>query len=159
MSGYPSRYRSKLYDRVTGTLAAQGYTHVQMAEAIGISRQTFDVWRKDNPTFAKAIINGKKDADEVVIQSLYKSACGYCYEDIHVTSFRGKVIQTPIIKYQHPNPTSMIFWLKNRDKANWSDKQIIAHSIADSDFIKETPAQVAAKMDSSTAPQIEGEQK
>lgn len=158
--GYPSRYRPKLYDKVTETLAGLGYTHIQMSEAIGISRQTFDVWRKENPSFAKAVIDGKGDADEVVIQSLYQRACGFCREDVHITQYQGKITETKYMKYYPPDATSCIFWLKNRDRENWSDRQVLAHTLADEDYIKQTPADIAKQMDNLTAPepkpQIEG---
>lgn len=56
---------------------------------------------------------GKDMADGKVAMTLYKCAIGYVGPD-------GK--------YYPPNTTAIIFFLKNRQKFHWRDKQDIEHS-------------------------------
>lgn len=149
-----SRYNPKVYDSIAGTLAGLGYTQMEMSKKMGICRHTFNKWRKENESFNLAITDGARDADEKVVNSLYKRATGYSCPDMHISTYLGEVTMTPYTKHYPPDPTSMIFWLKNRDRDNWREKQVIAHEIADADYIKDTPAEIAAKMDNKTAPNI-----
>jgi hypothetical protein len=40
----------------------------------------------------------------------------------------GNVTEVPIVENFPPDPTSMIFWLKNRQPAKWRDKHDMEHS-------------------------------
>lgn len=59
--------------------------------------------------------------------SLYKRAMGCSTPDVDIKVIDGKVVETPLIKHYPPDPTSMIFWLKNRQKDKWRDKQTTEH--------------------------------
>ena len=43
---------------------------------------------------------------------------------IHAEAFRldGQIVKTDVIKEYPPDPTSMIFWLKNRQPEKWRDR-------------------------------------
>jgi hypothetical protein len=90
-----------------------GFDDIRMADAFGVSVATITKWKKDHPEFSAAIKNGKDVADGKVGISLYKQATGFVGPD-------GK--------YYPPNPTACIFWLKNRQKAQWRDKHEVEHS-------------------------------
>ena len=40
-----------------------------------------------------------------------------------------KPIYAPYVEHMPPDPTSMIFWLKNRDPARWRDAWQVEHSL------------------------------
>jgi len=90
-----------------------GFDDIRMADAFDVTVATITLWKKKHPEFSAAIKNGKDVADGNVGISLYKQATG----------FTG-----PDGKYYPPNPTACIFWLKNRQKAVWRDKQEVEHS-------------------------------
>lgn len=90
-----------------------GFDDIRMADAFGVSVATLTTWKKKHPEFLAAIKNGKDVADGRVGISLYKQATGFVGPD-------GK--------YYPPNPTACIFWLKNRQKAQWRDKHEVEHS-------------------------------
>ena len=99
-------------------LAAKGFTDVEMAQVFNVKEQTFNNWKKAHPDFFESLKNEKTKADAQVVRALYERACGYNFIDDD-----GKTKQFP------PDPVSMIFWLKNRDKENWRDKQEHGHTV------------------------------
>ena len=106
-----------------------GLTNEQIAEQIGINQDTLYTWIKRFPEIAEALKIGKEDADLQVENALFKSACGYDYEEIteelkwdnKTRSYVMKVTKK-LTKHQPPSNTAQIFWLKNRRAENWRDK-------------------------------------
>lgn len=105
-----------------GGWARDGLTNIDIAHNIGISHETFNVWRKKYPDFAETLKESRDVADRRVENALYKAATGYHYKEETVTN-TGKVVT--VEKYSKPNTTAMIFWLKNRKREEWRDKQEI----------------------------------
>jgi hypothetical protein len=65
---------------------------------MGISKVTFYEWRNKFPNFANLIKEDKEYCDNQVENALYKAA-------------------------MEGNTTAQIFWLKNRRRLSWRDKQ------------------------------------
>lgn len=105
--------------------AKKGLTDAEMMELLGISHNSFYKYKNEYDDFKDALKTGKQFADDLVEQALYKSAIGYYYEEEAVTN-KGEVVS--VKKYSKPNITAQIFWLKNRRKDDWRDKQDIEHS-------------------------------
>jgi hypothetical protein len=106
------------------TMAALGMTDVQIASLLGVCEDTLTTWKK-HPEFIRVLKKGKDSADSKVVESLYRRATGYDHEDTYFSSYMGVVSATPYTKHYAPDPTSMIFWLKNRMKDEWRDAQDI----------------------------------
>lgn len=105
------------------TLLEFGYTDVQLAKFFKVTEKTINNWKKD-PDFLTVLKKGKELSDSKVERSLYERACGYRHPDVHISNYQGVVTVTPIIKYYPPDPTSCIFWLKNRQSDRWRDNAI-----------------------------------
>jgi hypothetical protein len=58
-------------------------------------------------------------------------AVGYSFDSVKIFMPAGakKPIYAPYVEHMPPDPTSMIFWLKNRDPARWRDVQALEHSL------------------------------
>jgi hypothetical protein len=58
-------------------------------------------------------------------------AVGYSYDAVKIFMPAGakKPIYAPYVEHMPPDPTSMIFWLKNRDPERWRDVQQLEHSL------------------------------
>lgn len=97
-----------------------GLSDKQVAQNLGISYTLLKEWKKDYPTFMTAIKKGKEVSDYELENTLHKRAIGYYYKEEALTSM-GEVVE--ITKYEHPNPTSLIFALKNRLPNKYRDKQ------------------------------------
>lgn len=112
--------------------ARDGLTDEQIAHNIGINRATLYTWKRKYPDLKFAIEDGKKPVDFEVENSLLKSALGFEYEETKVYqvkkpdgSTENRVEKTT--KYQAPNVTAQIFWLKNRKPEQWSDRKDVHH--------------------------------
>jgi len=113
--------------------ARDGLTDEQIAHNIGINRSTLYTWKKKYPQIKFAIDDGKKPVDFEVENSLLKSALGFNYEETKVYQYKkddgsveNRVEKTT--KYQPPNVTAQIFWLKNRKPEQWSDRKDVHHA-------------------------------
>lgn len=103
-------------------MAKLGLTNEQIAGMLGIRRETIWDWCRKHPDFSNAIKAGKKVADDLVERSLFARAVGYAHPEDKIMVSKGKTIVVPTIKHYPPDPTSCIFWLKNRRKDEWKDK-------------------------------------
>lgn len=125
----PSKYDEDLHPLWAWSLAVEGLTDKQIAERFGISEVTLNDWKKRYPEFSKSLKEGKEPSNAQVERSLYQRAVGYTYKE-------KKVIQTidkdgnanparveVIEKTALPDVTACIYWLKNRCRDKWKDKQ------------------------------------
>ncbi len=111
------------HDKKAKRLATKGLTDKAIAEFFNVSERTLNNWKKQFPLFFQSLKNGKAMTDAGVEASLYQRATGYSVPDVHISSFEGDITITPIIKHYPPDPTSCIFWLKNRKPDQWADRQ------------------------------------
>jgi hypothetical protein len=77
------------------------------------------------------LVVGKKEADQKMIRSLYQRGLGYSYDSVKIFMPAGAKapIYAPYTEHVPPDPTSAMFWLKNRDSQNWRDVQNIEHAV------------------------------
>lgn len=115
-------YREEYAEQARKMCQYLGATNEQLWEFFGISKKHFYDWTRENPEFKEAIDLGKLMADAEVAEALYKSAVGYSHPDVDIKVVDGCIVETPIIKHYPPNPTSIIFWLANRQKSLWRRK-------------------------------------
>lgn len=124
--GRPSK-ADKLDKNKLKELYIDGKTDTEIAKIFNISRRTLINWRKKNPEFVLALKDDwKKVADHRVERSLYERSCGYEHLETKaqwVQDESGSRWETlDMVKHYPPDPTSMIFWLKNRQPQKWRDK-------------------------------------
>lgn len=104
--------------------ARDGLTLEQIAYNMGIGRSTLIKWRKENISIVDALKKGKEVTDREVENALFKRALGFYYTEEQVTN-DGRVVE--LTKYMRPDTTAQIFWLKNRKREQWRDKQEFNH--------------------------------
>ena len=85
------------------TLAAQGLSQEQIGSVIGCSKATIERTNNRNEGFEAAIKRGRQKGIAKVTNALFKKA-------------------------MDGDNIAMIFYLKNRDRDNWKDKQSIEHT-------------------------------
>lgn len=103
--------------------ARDGLTDLQISHKCGISTSTLYDWKNRYPEISEALKDGKEVVDLEVENALFKSACGYEYEEV-ITDYNasGEVTSSKTIrKFQPPNTTAQIYWLKNRKRDTWKD--------------------------------------
>ena len=122
-------------------LYLDGWTDQKVADFLGITKRAITHWKQIN-NFISPLKDWKTQADAKVEKSLYKRALGIKYDEVtyeksnvgglgigfkkgevsdikHVDTYKTKVVT----KKLPPDPTSMIFWLKNRQPDKWRDKK------------------------------------
>lgn len=119
--GRPSKYKPE-YAEQAYKLCLLGHTDKELAEFFEVNEDTIHEWKKVHEDFSESIKKGKGIADGNVVESLYKSAMGYEHPDTDIRVCDNAIVETPITKYYPPNPTSLVFWLKNRQPKQWRDK-------------------------------------
>ena len=88
--------------------------------------QCLNQWKHRYPELFKSLKLGKAEANARTEKSLYMRANGFHYDAVKIFCWKdGKVTKVPYRKYVIPDVTAGIFWLKNRDPANWRDVQNI----------------------------------
>lgn len=118
--GRPTKYKAEYADQAR-KLCLLGQTDVEMAQFFKVAESTITKWKKDHKEFSASIKDGKENADAEVGQSLHDRALGYSHEEEKIFLHEGKPVKVKTIKHYPPDPTSMIFWLKNRIPDKWRD--------------------------------------
>lgn len=135
------KYIPEVVDKICDLLSSGDYTIKDVCRQVGINEDTYHTWKKEKPDFSEAI----KKAEIARLDSFAKMAKSglaklldvYEYEEVtteYVDSKgkddNGNEVSKPKIKSRKvvkkfimPNPTAVIFALKNRDPDNWADKQ------------------------------------
>jgi predicted transcriptional regulator len=128
-------------------MARRGMTDEQIAEKLGISKDTFYQYIKKYPDFSDSLKRGKSPVDVEVENALLKRALGYDYEETtteyssleksgkngdkaNANKGEWKVVKKTK-KFIPPDVTAQIFWLKNRRPDLWKDRTDANHTITD----------------------------
>lgn len=114
--------------------ASLGLSERQIAKNLGVSKSTFEKYKKEHSDFLDHLKRGKETADAKVENALYKRATGYKVTKVQAIKVKedhydaeGRKIQkenvvTVEIEEEIPADVSAIkFWLSNRQKGRWAD--------------------------------------
>ena len=102
-------------------LSFLGATDLEISDFFGITLDTFARWRSEFPDFTEAVKVGKEEADARVEKSFYNRCVGYTYPAEKIMVVAGKVERVPYREHVPPEPSACLNWLKNRNRAKWSD--------------------------------------
>lgn len=120
--GRPSKYEDVDLEHVA-KMVRSGMTDEQLAAALDVTRATIHNWKTNHKEFFDTLKENKPLSDGNVVRSLYERACGYEHYEDKVFMSDGVPVTETVIKHYPPDPTSMIFWLKNRQPDKWKDKR------------------------------------
>lgn len=123
----PTKYKPE-YQGQAKKLALLGATDKDLAAFFEVSESTLNKWKLDYPEFSEALKEGKDELDSQVVRSLYQRAMGYSHPEDKIFNQAGEPMVVPTTKHYPPDTTACIFWLKNRQKEEWRDKQDVEHS-------------------------------
>lgn len=125
--GRPSSYKPE-YAEQAQKLCEFGLTDEEIARFFDVHTATIYRWQAKYPEFCEALKVGKAPADDRVERSLYHKATGYTFNSEKVFNYQGEIVRTPVVEHVPPDTTAAIFWLKNRRKDIWRDKQDHEHT-------------------------------
>lgn len=118
--GRPTKYKEE-YAEQAYKLSLLGMTDAQMANFFEVDERTVNNWKHDHPEFFQSIKKGKDLADVEVVEALRKRALGYQYEEIKQETGQQGDKTTTTTKEVPPDPTAIIFWLRNRQRDKWTN--------------------------------------
>lgn len=138
--GRPSAYRPE-YAKQAYNLALLGATDADLARSLEVTETTIQNWKRLHPEFIASIKKGRDVADGNVAKSLYRRALGYSHKAVKILAVaRGnnmgsEIEEVPYIERYPPDTAAAIFWLKNRRKDDWRDKQDHEHTGKDGEAL------------------------
>lgn len=132
----PSAFKPE-YNKQAEKLSKLGATDVEMADFFGITEKTLNNWKKSKPEFFQSLKRGKVLADSQVADRLYQRAMGFEHDSEEIKVIGNKVVRVATRKIYPPDTTAAIFWLKNRRKTEWRDRQDHEHSGKDGEAIEQ----------------------
>ena len=132
--------------------ARDGLTDEQIANSMGLNKATLYRWKEKYCDICNARKRGKEVVDRQVENALLKRALGYTYEEI---TYEGGVETKRVVKEVVPDTTALIFWLKNRKREAWADRQNIELSQPIDDSIKEMEDYFERLKESGSGPSVE----
>ena len=110
--------------------ARNGLTDAEIAEEMEIGYATLREWKRKYPAIQAALKKTKEMYDSEVEEALERSALGYfVWEEEWTNKWNPKTKQFDLTLskkkrvWVKPDTTAQIFWLKNRDKLHWRDRQ------------------------------------
>jgi hypothetical protein len=122
--GRPTDYKDD-YNEQAYKLCLLGAIDKELADFFSISESTLNLWKQEHEEFSESIKRGKMDADANVADKLYQRATGYEHAEDQIFQYQGMPVIVPTTKHYAPDPTAAIFWLKNRQRDKWRDRQEI----------------------------------
>ena len=128
--GRPTKYKDEYCDQVE-KLCKLGAIDKEIADFFEVNEDTINEWKLQHSKFSESIKKGKVEADMAVSQRLFERATGYEHPEDVIMNYKGEPIIVPTTKHYPPDTTAMIFWLKNRQPAQWRDRQEIAHNFSE----------------------------
>jgi len=136
-SGRPSGYKPEFAKQALG-LCKLGATDAELADYFEVTIPTIRAWSIENKEFFSAKRIGKVEYDERVERALFTRATGYSYDAVKIFMPAGATepVYAPYREHVPPDSTAMIFWLKNRKRAEWRDKQDHEHTGPDGGAVR-----------------------
>lgn len=125
--GAPSSYKPEFAEQAQ-KLCELGATDIEIADFFEIHVSCLYRWKSRYPAFSEALKSGKETADDRVERSLYHRANGYSFDSVKIMVVKGEVQSVPYREHVPPDTTAAIFWLKNRRREQWRDKQDHEHT-------------------------------
>lgn len=120
--GRPTDFKEE-YIEQGRKLCLLGATDKELADFFGTCEATINNWKINHPKFLESIKSGKELADANVAESLYNRAIGYSHDEDKIFNDQGQALVVPTVKHYPPDPTAIIFWLKNRQPDKFRDKR------------------------------------
>lgn len=132
-----SKYNPEYHDDWAWSLAIKGATNDEIAEAFGISTRTFIRWKQEHESLNDAVERGKNIADSKVEKALYQRALGYQITDTEKTIDMDKDGNPKPVRIKNttknivPDTMAIMYWLNNRKRTQWAQRQEVAISAGD----------------------------
>src|SRR5215207_3710918 len=120
-SGRPTAYRREFCE-LAHNYCLLGATNAELAAFLDVCPRTIDNWIASHPAFAEAVREGRVVADGRVARCLYERAVGWRGTVERTVLHDGQERTLKNVVQYPPDTRACIFWLRNRRRATWSEK-------------------------------------
>ena len=148
------------YDELAYKFCLLGANDQDLANLFNVETRTIYEWKLRHKNFAQALRSGKEIADSNVALSFYKRACGFKTSEVKTKQVlvpdderlegydEMKVVEVITTEKEvPPDSTAAIMWLKNRNAANWKDKQeVTTHHTVDKEMLEKIETDYLVKI-------------
>lgn len=134
----PTKYQ-EAYAEQARKLCLLGYTDAELADFFEVSEATINNWKLEHLEFLESIKKGKAVADGDVASTLFNRAIGYTAKEKREEKTADGFKEVDAEKHVPGDVTAMIFWLKNRQKDKWREKQDVNHTSDDGSMTPKAP--------------------
>jgi len=114
----PTKFKEE-YKEQCRKMAGYGLIDDQMSDILGVTKQTFNNWKKSHKEFFDSLKEGKLYADNIIVKSLYNRAEGYKHPETKVFCNNGEIVTKEITKHYPPSVPACETWLYNRMPKEW----------------------------------------
>ena len=125
--GRPPKYKPTFAEQAT-KLCLLGATNADLADFFRVAIRTVERWTVEHEDFCRAVKEAKDTADAKVERSLFQRAVGYSYDSEKIFNGKDGIVRADTREHVPPDVTAQIFWLKNRQRDRWRDKQDVEHT-------------------------------
>jgi len=123
-AGAPTKYDGEATCKLVKLLGEAGATHDQIAHVLEVHIDTLQEWDRVHPEFSVVLKLARTFSDNKIVASLFNRASGM-KKTVQRLNRQGEPIDC--IEEIPPDPASMIFWLKNRQRDLWKDRHDVEH--------------------------------
>lgn len=129
--GRPSAYKPEFVEQAR-KLCELGATDAEIANFFEVDTRTIYRWKNEHPDFCQALVIGKEICDERVVRSLYNRAVGFDYTEQEAIKTKKSqheetVEVVDVVKHSPPDTAAARYWLNNRKRGEWADRQTNEH--------------------------------
>lgn len=121
--GRPSKYKAEYAEQAKRLCKNKAFTDFELAEFFGVALSTLHLWKLKHPEFSDSLKLGKAPTNQRVEKSLFDRAMGYSQAETDIRVVNGKIVKTEVIRHYPPDPTCLIFFLKNRMPEEYRDRR------------------------------------
>lgn len=138
--GRPTLFKPEYVQQVEG-LCRIGAIDTDIADFFGVHVDTIYTWKNVYPEFSEAIKRGKAEADREIAEKLFDRASGAEWIEQKEVKLKktwydenGKKCEEEMVevvdlkKAAPPETAAIVFFLKNRRRDLWRDKQDVEHT-------------------------------
>lgn len=131
----PTSFKPECVEQVA-KLCRLGATDAELADFFGVDVRTIPRWSEKHPEFCQALKAGKIESDMDIADRLFQRARGFEYVEEQAFKVKrteyldGKKVReyeevgvVSLDRVAPPDTTAGIFWLKNRRKDQWRERQ------------------------------------
>lgn len=143
--GRPTKYNSHVEPHLPSVKRwlVQGKTIEEIADLCDVNADSLYVYMSKYDDFSEMIKKGRAAQNDRVVNSLYRKALGYTFDEVTIIEKDGKIVEKKTIKRHYPaSDTAIAIWLNNRLPNEWRQRQVDQTDPTGTEVLKDFSASI-----------------